>query len=331
MSLLLPIDTTIVVATCSRAALLRRSLGSLLAQAWNEAHAVELIVVDDGSADSTGAVLAELQRTSPIPFTVLQGASEGVAAARNLGCMQARGTWIASFDDDQIADPGWLSALRALADSTGAACVGGALELALPAAATGAAELGPRVRRILGEHARTREPRRYSRGELPSTNTVLLRRDVFTALAGFDPSFTEGGEDKDLFARVAAAGHELWFAPASRAQHLITAERLSPANLRWTSLRLGASDVRVLHRTGRIVSPLLHAALRLLLLGLRDLPLLAACTLGGKQSAALDARCSIWYTEGFLRALAPILRGETGEQSAFLRSINFRQRNGERP
>jgi len=321
------IDTSIVLATCSRAAMLRDALESLLRQSWADDHSVEIVVVDDGSTDNTAEVLRELKQMSPVPLIVVQGTSAGVAAARNLGGQKARGVWLASFDDDQIAERDWLRDLHALAAEKHASCVGGALSLLLPEARR-TENPGPRVRKVLGEHLLGETPLRYSGNLYPATNNVLMRRELFDALGGYDVSFTEGGEDKDFFRRAAAAGHELWFQPLSAGLHVMTEKRMERSNLRWTSLRLGASDVRVLRR-GHVFGLLRMVVLRILIAEWRDWPLWLLAKICGNRRAELDVLCSLWYTEGLLRAFWPILRGHE-ERSAFLRSIDFRARNGER-
>jgi GT2 family glycosyltransferase len=332
-SAIAPPDTSIVLATCTRAGLLGGALASLLAQDWNRGHPVEFVIVDDGSTDDTPRLLREFQAEASarhgISVAILQGERAGIAAARNLGFRAARGEWIASFDDDQLASPGWLRALRERAEQTGAVCVGGTLTLLLPEGAR-VQEYGPRTRGVLGEHVFGRHACIYPDAEtVPATNNALLRRDVFNAVGPFDARFTEGGEDKDLFRRVQAAGQALWYEPAAHAGHITPAKRLEESNLRWTSLRLGASDARIrLVNTG-IAGAVRLAALRLAVLLLRDAPSLLWGALRRDRRAQLEARCSRWYTEGYLRALPDLLSPEHSRQ-AFLRSLDFRQRNGER-
>jgi GT2 family glycosyltransferase len=303
--------------------MLRGALKSLLQQTWAQDHAIEFVIVDDGSTDETPHLLAEFAANAPCPVHILNGPQSGIAAARNLGFRAARGQWIASFDDDQIASPHWLRALRECAGREGAACVGGALHLIYTAGIPHPLP-GPRVRAILGEHTPYLATQPYSPKHQPATNNALLRRDVFLALNGFDTRFTEGGEDKDLFCRVRAAGHTLWFEPAATADHITPPNRTAEANLRWTSLRLGAQDARsalLARRTTALRLALLRSAAVLL----RDLPQLVL----GNQAQHADARCSLWYTEGLLRAFLPLWRNNAAN-SPFLRSLNFRARNGER-
>ncbi len=330
-------DTSIVLATCSRAHLLRGALESLLAQDWIVEHPVEFVIVDDGSTDDTPALLEDFHAeatatTASRPaarVTILAGERAGIAAARNLGFRAARGEWIASFDDDQLASTGWLRALRERAAKSQAACVGGALILKMPEGVE-RESFGPRTRGVLGEHGVGVEPQPYAdSNHLPATNNALLQREVFAAAGPFDVRFTEGGEDKDLFRRVQAAGHALWFEPAAYAEHITPPTRLAESNLRWTSLRLGASDIRVRLAAHGVLGAVKLAAVRVAVLLLRDLPSLLLAKLKHSERDRLEALCSRWYTEGVLRAFPELVSPEHSRQT-FLRSLDFRQRNGER-
>lgn len=318
------VDTTIVVCTCSRVSLLRGALESLFQQDWASNHALELLVVDDGSTDATAELLVQLASASPFPLRVLAGPQAGIAAARNLGFSRARGQWVASFDDDQIASRGWLRALRERADRERAVCVGGALTLTYPSGVPDP-PLGRRVRAILGEHRPYPAAQPYGAKTQPATNNALLRRDVFVTSGGFNVGLVEGGEDKDLFRRVRNAGHVLWFEPAATAGHITPNTRLDIRNLRWTSVRLGVSDVRIALCSSRL-AVLRLAVTRLAVALLRDLP----SRLRASPAVRLDARCSLWYTQGLLRGLRALLHPAASDP-AFLQSLNFRARNGERP
>ena len=66
---------------------------SVLAQSYRE---FELIVVDDGSTDSTPQVLGLFGRR----IRVIRQDNRGVCAARNAGVLAAKGEWIAFLDSD---------------------------------------------------------------------------------------------------------------------------------------------------------------------------------------------------------------------------------------
>ncbi len=323
------IDTSVVLTTCSRAPSLAALLDSLKPELEQAPFPVELVIVDDGSTDDTLHVLHHFAKTTHIPVRILAGASTGVAAARNLGLHAARGTWIANCDDDQIALPGWLQALRHAAETTGAAIIGGALTLHLPPPFN-ADHYGPRAQRLLGYTEPAGNIRPYALGHSPATNNVLMRADLIRNLGGFDVQFTEGGEDADLFERAAQAGHRIVYQPAACMVHMLTERRLTPNGLRWAAHRIGAGQARVARHTGGYPRLLLALAKRLGVLLLRDLPLLLLQILRHDQRAALDTRCSIWYTSGLFAAAPSLLRGHTNHASAFLQRMDFRRRNGER-
>ena len=308
--------------------MLRFMLDSILPQLARSPYSTELVIVDDGSNDETPVLLQQIQRDSPVPVIVLHGPKQGVAAARNLAVEHARGTWLASCDDDQIACPGWFDSLRSATDATGAAFVGGSMELHLPQGFA-VENYGPRAQRLLGASPPTGEIREYDAGCYPATNNVLMLASAVVALGGFDPAFTQGGEDSDLFLRAKQAGYALWFEPKAKMRHMLTPRRLTPQGLRWTSLRIGSGDLRMEQRKRSVVGPLKRATVRIAILG-RDIVQFAAAKMRRSRPAALDAQCSMWYTQGVLRALPAILLGRAGMRSAFLNQMDFRRRNGER-
>src|SRR4051794_19685469 len=72
----------------------------------------EAIVVDNGSADGS----CEAVRSGyPEARLVEAGANLGFAEGCNRGIEVARGAWIATLNNDAIADPRWIEILRAAA------------------------------------------------------------------------------------------------------------------------------------------------------------------------------------------------------------------------
>lgn len=323
------IDVSITMATCCRGPMLREALDHLLPQAEAVPFRTEFVIVDDGSTDGTPEVLLDFKRRAGVPVTLVRGEGCGIAAARNLSVAHSNGTWLACCDDDQIAAPNWLFSLYEAALRSSADFVGGSMSLHLPGnCALG--QYGPRARRLLGECGLNRKEGRFEPGATPATNNVLMRRDVVRRLSAFDTSFTQGNEDTDLFTRARAAGHTLWFTPRAHMLHVLTERRVTPEGLRWTAMRIGSGDTRVLHLQHRHVAPVRHAARRTAILLLRDLPQLAFAALRRRRTTALDVKCSIWYTEGVLRSLPVLMRPRSRTSRSFLRHMDFRHRDGER-
>lgn len=75
----------------------------------------EVLIVDDGSTDATGAAARALAASSP-PVRVLTLASnQGLGAALRAGFAEARGEWIATLDADLTFSPAALREMLALA------------------------------------------------------------------------------------------------------------------------------------------------------------------------------------------------------------------------
>ena len=84
---------------------------------------LELVVVDDGSVDGTGDILAA---TDDARLRVVRNAEPlGLAGALNVGLDDARGRYVARMDADDIALPDWLArVLERVGSSPPAAVVG---------------------------------------------------------------------------------------------------------------------------------------------------------------------------------------------------------------
>lgn len=84
---------SVIIAVFNGAETIGTALKSVIGQTW-PAH--EIIVVDDGSTDGTGQVVAAFG--SRVRY--LYQANTGVSAARNAGASLATGTWLAFLDAD---------------------------------------------------------------------------------------------------------------------------------------------------------------------------------------------------------------------------------------
>lgn len=101
---------SVITPTFNNAATLVRACRSVLNQRGVD---LELIIVNDGSADTSGALADELARADR-RVRVVHQPNRGLSAARNAGIDAARGTHLAFLDADDQFRPG---ALRGLLDT----------------------------------------------------------------------------------------------------------------------------------------------------------------------------------------------------------------------
>ena len=101
------IAISIVIPTYNKAEHLARLLPSLLAQRFDH-QSFEIIIVDDGSTDTTPAI-AELYKDQFPHYTYIQQKNAGIGSARNAGLMSARGELVSFLADDYVLDPEYLT------------------------------------------------------------------------------------------------------------------------------------------------------------------------------------------------------------------------------
>ena len=102
---MVPPVLSVVVPTRGRAAYLEVTLDSLLDQRTETAY--EIVVVDDGAADATAAVVA----ARPTVRYVAHGEGRGLNAARNTGLQASQADLIAFVDDDVLVPSRWVDAV----------------------------------------------------------------------------------------------------------------------------------------------------------------------------------------------------------------------------
>ena len=82
-------------------------LETLLAQSF---QSIEIILVDDGSTDKTGAICDSFEKCHP-SIRVFHQSNEGQAVARNRGVSASKGEWICFVDGDDMIHPRMIEML----------------------------------------------------------------------------------------------------------------------------------------------------------------------------------------------------------------------------
>lgn len=179
----------------------------------------EVVVVDngcvDGTADWCAAHGARVVR-SPVNL--------GFAGGVNLGMARAGGDVVVVLNNDALATPGWLAALRgAIAREPGVGIAGprsnwvsdDQILVGVPYAEAPSPELDAFAAGRALEHAgRGREATRVS------GLCMAVARPVIDAIGGFDTRFVLGNlEDDDYTLRARLAGFRLWIADDSYVHH----------------------------------------------------------------------------------------------------------------
>ena len=94
---------SIIVPVYNTEKFLHRCIDSILAQTYTD---FELLLIDDGSKDSSGAICDEYA-VKDARVRVFHKENGGVSSARNLGLDNAKGEWITFVDSDGCRFGGW--------------------------------------------------------------------------------------------------------------------------------------------------------------------------------------------------------------------------------
>lgn len=191
-------QVTVVIPAYNASATVVRAIDSVVAQ---HGVAVEIIVIDDGSADNTAAVVNTRIIDLPNARLLRMHKNGGVSAARNLGISAARGTYLAFLDADDVWHPGKLA--RQLA------CIEADPQVTLVSCNS---RLLTPDGTVLKEGHVNRPPVEGAEAwktlltyNFIPTPTVLTRTALVRECGGFDEAMAVG-EDLDLWIRLATHG-----------------------------------------------------------------------------------------------------------------------------
>jgi len=230
---------SVVIPAYNRAGSIRVAIESVLRQTWS---GFELLVVDDGSTDDTMAEAAKV--SDPRLRLVANPRNMGAAGARNTGVAEARGTWIAFQDSDDEWLPTKLEKQMARQAEPGAGFVGaycGLLTLGLLGDRDGER---PRLRYVPDPAIRGVEGDIVApllHGNMISTQTLVVRRDLFLELGRFDEDTTPI-EDWDFVLRLANAG------PIAFVDEPLVHQRFSANSITRNTARRLRSRIRLVEK-----------------------------------------------------------------------------------
>ena len=197
---------------------------------------VELVIVDNGTEQSVAEQVAREQGAR----LVVAGRNLGYGAAANLGARDATQPWLVVANQDIVWHEGSLDTLLDAGEASGAGAVGPTL-LNTDGTRYPSARALPSLRLGVGHALLVRVwpgnpwTRRYQEGAdvtRPADDgaertagwlsgaCLLLRREAFEAVGGFDERYFMFFEDVDLGERLGRAGWRNLHVPAARVTHV---------------------------------------------------------------------------------------------------------------
>jgi GT2 family glycosyltransferase len=254
------VKASVVVVTYGQRAVTERGLDALAAALGDElGRAWELVLVDNASPDDTPALL---QRWSDRAEVLLLPRNLDFGGGCNAGAARARGDVLVFLNNDTEVVPGALEALVAQVAEPGVAIAGprllfpdGTIQHAGVAFLRNA--LGVMPQHVF-HHQDGMLPAARGTYELDCVTgaCLVVRRDVFEQLGGFDEGYRNGLEDVDLCLRARVAGHRVVYRGDIAFVHAEGASRGAGSDLWATPERLAAmrsNDLRFIGAWGAML------------------------------------------------------------------------------
>lgn len=233
------VPVSVVLPVHNAARYIGAAVDSILSQTFRD---FELILLDDGSTDGSGGILADRAGRDP-RVRVLRQENRGLIATLNRGCAEAAGRYVARMDADDVSFPDRLERQVAFLEThPGVAAVGGAVQYM--------DDRGPL--KMIQRHPADPEAIREGllRASCLAHPTVVMRRDAVVAAGGYRPAFLHA-EDYDLWLRLAER-EDLANLPAPVLYQRLHPEQVSFAHIEQQVIAtLGAQAAARARRAGR--------------------------------------------------------------------------------
>lgn len=201
---------------------------------------VEIVVADNGSADDS---VAHLREGYPHVRVVELGQNWGFAEGYNRALAAVDAPWMVMLNNDATLAPDWVERLLAVAArEPRAAILGGKLMFSgrgdgkvIQSAGARFTDSGAAFEIGMGELDRGQYDRPALVASIPGA-ALLIKREIFFELGGFDAAYFAYLEDVDLCWRAWLAGYEVHYVPEAVAFHRYGQSgggRASPFRIKW--------------------------------------------------------------------------------------------------
>ena len=248
---------SVVVTTYNQAPYIAAAIDSVLCQTYRH-H--EVIVVDDGSTDTTSQVLDRFRGKA----ILLRQTNQGVAAARNTGVLQARGDFVALLDGDDLWEPDKLSVQvgAALANPESGLIVADGVQFDGPRIIKDSL-IGAPVRRLMdpATPATTLWAHRHfvNANFVSTASQVMVPSEVLRRVGPSDTSLALVS-DWDLYFRISLCYPMTLISRKLTCWRYLATSASGPDALR--ALRWGEDDLTLLQKHLRFASPELRPLIR---------------------------------------------------------------------
>ena len=239
---------SIVICSYNRASYISGALDSLYHQSAGLDN-FEAIIVDNNSTDNTAEVFKQWRSSHANgSFTYLTESKQGASFARNTGAEGAKGQWLCFMDDDAIANSNYVeNIIKHIKTKPEAIGFGGRI---IPKYIPSAPEwMSYYVSSLVGNFDYAPTACAFENGKYPLESNMIVKKDIYDSIGGFNTQLPGvvgtlriGGEGKELFYKLLALGHTIYYDPAICVHHVVEVKKLTPEYMYRVASGIGRGE-----------------------------------------------------------------------------------------
>ncbi len=242
-----PYKVSAVLCSYNRARFIINAVESIFNQDFDKSL-FEVIVVDNNSNDNTVALLEKYKQEHPdYNFKYFVEHNQGVAHARTRCAKEAAGEIVAYLDDDSTAQPGWLSSIVSFFDEHPEVwSVGGKIT---PRFLTGIPDWYSKYFfGLVGNFNLGNKVKQLTANRYPCGANMSFRKKVFDEIGYFNADLGRRGtgllatEEKDIYKRILAAHHDVYYLPHVEVLHSVESNKFDKAYVKRHSMGIGGGE-----------------------------------------------------------------------------------------
>ena len=239
---------SIIICSYNRASYISDALTSLYVQSSGLDN-FEVIIVDNNSTDNTKEVYAQWRQTNTNgQFTFISETKQGASFARNTGAAIAKGEWVCFMDDDAVATPNYVeNILNHIHHQPEVVGFGGRI---IPKYIPSEPKwMSYYVSSLVGNFDYASTACAFENGKYPLESNMILKKSVYIQIGGFNVNLPGvvgtlriGGEGKELFYKIIALGHTIYYDPSICVHHVVEVKKLTSEYLYRVASGIGRGE-----------------------------------------------------------------------------------------
>ena len=241
-------ELSIIICSYNRSSYIGDALTALYEQTIS-LDLFEVFIVDNNSTDNTPDVFKTWRAAHPNGhFKYTTETKQGASFARNTGAKLASTSWLCFIDDDAIATPHFVeNIIKHTKDQPYIVGFGGKIiPKYIPAEPKW---MSYYVASLVGNFDYAPTACAFENGKYPLESNMIVSKQIFDVVGGFNEQIPGvvgtlriGGEGKELFYKIMALDHTIYYDPSILVHHVVEVSKLTKDYLYQVASGIGRGE-----------------------------------------------------------------------------------------